>query len=308
MPSPKTKRAALAAFAAALVAAPATAQQDAKPAETKAVDAKAVKLDDPGLYANADLSYVLTSGNSRSSSLGFKGDLTRRWTRQSLSFAVGGIRASSTATSARYAVGAPGDFEVVIPDPEATAEHYYARGRYDYKLSDRFFLTGGVGWERNRFSGIDSRWIGDAGIGYVLLSSDRTDFRGMGGLTYTDEQYAAGPPDSDSFVGLRAGWDLRHQLLPTTTLLHTLILDEHLEETDDLRLDVSLGIQVAMSKKLALKANYRVLFDNHPALAEVRLVTPGGVDTGQSVLAPYGKTDQGFSVSLVLSITPPKKP
>jgi putative salt-induced outer membrane protein YdiY len=307
MPSLRTPLAAVAVLAT-LAAAPARAQQSATPTETKAVDAKSFKLDDPGIYANADLSYVLTSGNSRSNSLGFKGDLTRRWTRHSLSLAVGGIRASSTATDARYAVGDPGDFEVVIPDPQTTAEQYYARGRYDYKMTDRFFLTGGAGWERNRFSGIDSRWIADAGAGYILVSRERTDFRGMAGLTYTDEQYTAGPPDSDSFVGLRAGWDLRHALLPTTTLLHTLILDENLEETDDLRLDVSVGIQVAMSKALALKANYRLLYDNQPALAEVPLVTPGGVNTGIRVLAPYGKTDQGFSVSLVVSIAPPKKP
>ena len=251
---------------------------------------------------------MLTSGNSRSNSLGFKGDLTRRWTRQSISFAVGGIRARSTATDTRYAVGTAEDFEVLVPDPETTAALYYARGRYDYKLTDRFFVTGGAGWERNRFSGIDGRWLVDAGGGCVLVSSEKTDFRGTAGLTYTDERYTAGPPDSDSFVGLRAGWDLRHQLLPTTTLLHTLILDENLEATDDLRLDVVVGIQVAMSKKLALKANWRLLYDNQPALAEVRLHTPGGIDTGVNVLAPYGKTDQGFSVSLVLSITPPKKP
>lgn len=308
MPSLNTKLYPAAAILVAALAGPsALAQGNAVPTETKVVDEKAFKLDAPGLYANADLSYVLTSGNSRSNSLGFKGDLTRRFTRQSVSFAVGGIRAGSTATDARYAVGTPGDFEVLVPDPETTAEQYYARGRYDYKLTDRFFLTTGLGWERNRFSGIDGRWLVDAGAGYTLVANDKTDFRGMVGLTYTDEQYTAGPPDSASFVGLRAGWNLRHQLLPTTMLTHTLILDENLEETDDLRLDVSVGIQVAMSKKLALKANWRLLFDNQPALAEVPLYTPGGVNTGLNVLAPYGKTDQGFSVSLVFSIAPPKK-
>jgi putative salt-induced outer membrane protein YdiY len=306
MPSLKTTLPAVLALAA-LCSVPALAQQSATPADTKAVDAKQFKADDAGLYANADLSYVLTSGNSRSSSLGFKGDVTRRWTRHSLSFAGGGIRASSTATDARYAVGTPGDFEVRLPESETTAERYYARGRWDYKLSDRFFLTSSAGWERNRFSGIDGRWLVDAGAGYVFVANDRTDFRGMIGLTYTDEQYTAGPPDSASFVGLRGGWDLSHQLLPTTKFIHTLIVDENLQETDDLRMDVSVGIQVSMSKKLALKASWRLLYDNQPALAEVPLYSAGGANTGLKVLAPYGKTDQGFSVSLVLSVAPPKK-
>ena len=59
-----------AAFAAALVAlaAPSSrAQGNPAPSSAQAVDEKAFKLDAPGLYANADLSYVLTSGNSSSS-------------------------------------------------------------------------------------------------------------------------------------------------------------------------------------------------------------------------------------------------
>jgi putative salt-induced outer membrane protein YdiY len=297
-----------ATFVAALSAAPSFAQGDATPTSTSAVDTKAFKLDDPGLYANADLSYVLTSGNSSSSSLGFKGDLTRRWTRQSVSFAAGGIRASSTPSNARYAVGTPADFEVTLPDPAPTAERYFARGRYDRKVSDRFFVTGGAGWERNRFSGIDARWLAEVGVGYAFLVNDRTDFRAAAGVTFTDEQYTYGPPDSDSFAGLRAGWDLRHKLFPSTTLLHTLIVDESLKTTDDFRADVSLGLQVAMTSRLAIKAGWRLLFDNQPALAEVPLFTPGGVDTGTKVLAPYKKTDQGLSVSLVLAIAPAKKP
>ena len=54
--------------------------QSPVPSGAPAVEEKAFKSDAPGLYANADLSYVLTSGNSSSSSLGFKGDVTRRFT------------------------------------------------------------------------------------------------------------------------------------------------------------------------------------------------------------------------------------
>ena len=39
----------------------------------------------------------------------------------------------------------------------------------------------------------------------------------------------------------------------------------------------------------------------------VPLVGAGGVPTGLTVLAPYKELDQGFSVSLVFSFTPPKK-
>lgn len=62
-----------------------------------------------------------------------------------------------------------------------------------------------------------------------------------------------------------------------------------------------------MTKGLGLKVNWRLLWDNQPALSEVPLVTVGGVPTGLTVVAPYKELDQGFSVSLVFSIAPPKK-
>jgi putative salt-induced outer membrane protein YdiY len=302
-----TSRAALATatLATVLVALPARAQQVATPTEAKAVDDKAFRVDEPGTYANADLSYVLTSGNSSTSSLGFKGDLTHRWAKHSIGFAAGGLRASSSPDT-RYAVGTPGDFEVVIPESELTAEAYYGRGRYDYKLSDRLYYTLGGGWERNRFSGIENRWLVDTGLGYIFVNNERTSFRGALGITYTSESYTADDGRDGSFFGARGGWDFRQKLFSNTTFTHTLLADENLEDTDDLRLDANFGVHVAMSSRLGLKVNWRLLWDNQPALAEFPLYT-GGIDTGVKVLAPYKETDQGFSVSLVFSFAPPKK-
>ena len=298
---------AVAAFAAVLAAVPARAQQTATPTAAKVVDEKAFKADDPGLYANADLSYVLTSGNSSSSSLGFKGDITRRWGKHALGFATGGIRASSSSAGSRYAVGTPDDFEVRVPDAETTAESYYGRGRYDHKLSDRLFYTAGAGWERNRFSGLDNRWLVDTGVGYIFLNNERTSFRGAGAVTYTTEGYTVDDGRDGSFFGARAGWDFRQKLFENTTFTHTLIADENLEETDDLRVDAQFGLHVAMSSTLGLKVNWRLLWDNLPALSEVPLLGSGGAPTGLTVVAPYKELDQGFSVSLVFSFAPPKK-
>jgi putative salt-induced outer membrane protein YdiY len=295
---------AAAVLAALLAAATARAQQSATPTAAQAVDEKAFKADVPGLYANADLSYVLTAGNSSSSSLGFKGDLTRRWEKQSIGFAVGGIRASSSPADSRYAVGTPDDFEVVVPEAETTAESYYGRGRYDYKLSERLFYTAGGGWERNRFSGIDNRWVGDTGVGYIFRNDERTSFRGMAAITWTNEDYTVEDGRDGSFVGARLGWDFRQKLFENTTFTHTLVADENLEETDDLRVDAQFGLHVAMSGTLGLKVNWRLLWDNLPALSEIPLLGSGDPST---VLAPFKELDQGFSVSLVFSIAPPKK-
>jgi putative salt-induced outer membrane protein YdiY len=147
----------------------------------------------------------------------------------------------------------------------------------------------------------------DTGVGYVFLNSERTSFRAAAGLTYTDESYTVAGNQDGSFVGARVGWDFRQKLLATTTFTHSLIFDQSLEDGSDSRIDAQFGLHVAMNARLGLKVNWRILFDNQPALAQVPLVTPAGVPTGISVLAPYKKTDQGFSVSLVFSVAPPKK-
>ena len=48
---------------------------------------------------------------------------------------------------------------------EKTAEFYFARGRYDYDFTRRFYGFGGVDWLRNQFSGIDSRFLIAIGAG-----------------------------------------------------------------------------------------------------------------------------------------------
>ena len=298
---------AAAVLAVLLATGPAGAQQAAAPTEAKAVDEKAFKADEPGFYANADLSYVLTAGNSSSKTLGFKGDVTERWGRNAVSFAAGGIRASSTAPEGRYAVGTPDDFDIVVPEAQPTAASYYARGRYAYELSDRLFVTAGLGWERNRFSGVDHRWIGDTGVGYIFLNNDRTSFRSAAGITWTDEHDLVEDGRKNSFVGARLGWDFQQKLFASTTFTHTLVADENLEDTADFRMDAQFGLQVAMTSALGLKVNWRLLWDNQPALADVPLLAAGGVPTGLTVVAPYKELDQGFSVSLVVSIAPPKK-
>lgn len=285
---------------ASLVAAwPAVGQVPA-PGGTATVDANAFKADEPGTFATADLSYVMTSGNARAATLGFKGDLAQRWAKHALSFGAAGVQ-SSSSTGLNYAQGSPASFSVVRPDPEKTVEYYNLRGRYDYRLTQAFFYTLGANWERNLFSGVRSRLIGETGFGYVFVASEETDFRTRIGVTYTHNDPVIENPDVESdFVGVRLGWSLRQRLTPNTTLTHDLVADENLQNTDDFRADAGLGLNVAMSSTLALKANYRLLYSNLPALETIPLLDPTAAQIG-TVTTPLRKVDQGVSISLVLN-------
>ena len=249
----------------------------------------------------AEMSFVLTSGNSESSSLGVRNTLTRDFHSSTIRLDAGGIRVES-GTITRTAVGTgQADFTITEQtDRETTAENYFAELRFDHELSERTYVYSSGGWIRNRFSGIDNLWMGAAGFGVNLVSSDRSTFDVDLGATVANEDRIIGA--SETFGGLRLTWEYKRQVTETAEFLSHLVVDESLSDTDDLRAEFDNSIGVAISNVLALKTGLKILFDNQPALEEVDLFNaPGGPVIG-SVLTPLNEVDTQVTVSLVVSL------
>ena len=96
--------------------------------------------DEPGWSDSAELSYVVTDGNSNTTTLGFKNELRRRWTKALFTFKLEGINAENTNVT-REAIGPDSmNFSVVeTEETEKTAEQYFAELRYNRKITERFF-------------------------------------------------------------------------------------------------------------------------------------------------------------------------
>lgn len=214
-----------------------------------------------GWSDTAEFSFVATEGNSESTSLGFKNVLVREWDRSSLTFRAGGIRVESTGP--REAVNG-----VVRDGPsETTADNYYANGRYDRKITRRLFWFAGAGWDRNRPAGIENRYVVEAGVGNVWFDRDTLKFKTNYGITYTDQEDVVPTPGVDeTFLGARFAWSYLNKLTETTTYTNVFAVDENLDETSDWRADMTNGLAVAMSERLALKVGLQLLYDNEPAL------------------------------------------
>ena len=126
---------------------------------------------------NAEFAYVMTSGNSDSKTLGFKNTTTWKWERSLFELKLGGIRADST-TETFFAVGTEEEFSYGSRSvTEKTAENYFFDARYERKVTDHFFWYGGVGWERNRFAGIDNRYVAQAGVGNIWFAEEDHKFK-----------------------------------------------------------------------------------------------------------------------------------
>lgn len=250
-----------------------------------------------------DLSAVFARGNAESATFGVGATARRKWERDELKFEAGWIRIT-TGTIVRRAVGTEGDFTLDRDvNTETTAENIFARGRYDRKLSDRWFGYTAGDWTRNTFAGIDSRFVAVLGAGTQWVDTDRTDFSTDYALTWTFQDDVIENPDlATSFGGLRFGYDLRRDLTQTTEFTSRLVFDQNLDETDDRRVEWGNALTVDINDVIALKPSLLLQWRNLPSLGEVPLFTPGGVDTGNTVFAPLQKLDTTFTLALVLSL------
>jgi len=248
---------------------------------------------DTGWKNVAELTLVLTGGNATSRTFGFKNTADYRWANASFQLSAGGVRAEA-GTVTRTATGTPDNFTVTeTTDTRTTAESYFLRSRLDRKISEAAFLFGGAGWDRNTFAGVENRYTAVAGAGRTWLEEEARRFKTDLGVTYTVQDDVVENPDVDnSFMGLRASYDYFRTLSETTDYASTLVADQNLQDTENLRLNWTNSLSVAMSARLALKTSYQILFDNRPALVSVAL----GDGT---VLTPLGKVDSVFSVAIV---------
>jgi len=260
------------------------------------------KPEDKGWQDTAEFSYVVTGGNSQTQTLGFKNKLWREWERSGFELKASGVRAEST-TITRAAFGTQNNFRVEKEeDTSLTAEAYTLNGRYDRKITETFFWFGQGGWERNRFAGLDNRYTAVAGVGNIWADTDRLKFRTDYSLTYTRQDDLVEDPNvSSTFLGARFSWDYMHKFGENTTYTNEFIVDENLDDTSDVRLDMTNGVAVAMSTHLALKVSLQLVYDNVPSLVEVDLFDTNGTPTGTKVLAELDELDSIFTSSLVIN-------
>jgi len=253
-----------------------------------------------GWYFEADLAGVWAAGNSESQTLGLGGKLRRLWTKPELVF-TGGVTKTHSSEIIYTATGTTSDFTVQeTKESRTTAEIYFVRGVYEYNFSPKFFTFGGADWLRNRFAGIDSRFLIAAGAGNTWSKTDNVTFKTYYSVTYTfEEDVVDNPFVKSDFPGARFGYDLKYKLSQSTDFESNLVADFNLDNTDDIRLDWYNALPVAISSKLLLQPSLRLLWRNEPALTNVPLE-----GTDETVPAQLKDLDSIFTLAIVLKLGP----
>jgi putative salt-induced outer membrane protein YdiY len=249
--------------------------------------------------AAAEVSYVVTGGNTATSALSLGTTLSRKWTNDTLVFKSFILKSNSTTTT-RTARGTEDDFTILEESiTRKVAENYLMAGQYDRRISKKLLGQVGLSWDRNRFAGVDDRVIATTGLGYAWIEKERTQIKTSAGVTYTVRQYVG--EDWSSFAGFRFSLNGEQKVLDNSKLLTQFIFDENLQEMKDWRFDWVNSVTASISKSLALKLSLRMLYANVPALQLLPLFDDVGAPTGLTVPYPLKKLDTFLTTSIVIN-------
>jgi putative salt-induced outer membrane protein len=187
-------------------------------------------------------SYLATSGNSDSQTLG----LATTWARQPTPW---GVELQATAARAET-------------EGEKTAERLYGAVRGKRALGERLELFTGLSYERDPFAGFDSRALAEVGGIWKLWRGPVHLLDFDLGVTWTREEPTSGA--SFDYPGALAGAAYTWVISPTSSFRERLVFLPNLEDSDDWRLRAETALDAALASAWALRLGFLATRDNRP--------------------------------------------
>lgn len=190
----------------------------------------------------AELSYVQTSGNSKTSTISGKNLFSYDWRKAALELTAGGLGTSSGDT--------------------VTAEQYNAAEKVSFKFPGRNYAFQKNSWEKNRFAGIKDRYDLGLGLGRLLVDRSYDQFYMEAGGGYIFEDRLAS--ENKSFGTYRGYVKYTRILSPTANASQDLEYLGNLEDAKGYRMNAETALITSISTHFSLKAAYQWKYVNAP--------------------------------------------
>jgi putative salt-induced outer membrane protein len=209
-----------------------------------ALAAPAVAQDtpEPAWKGALGLSYVATSGNSDTTTLGLDFGLTRKPEPWGLELKAMYLRADQNGAT--------------------TAERYGLSLKGKRALGERFEVFVGAGGDKDRFAGYDLRAVVAGGGTYKALTGPKQLLSFDAGLTWTREELVEAP--TNDYLGALLGLNYAWQISATSKLTEALVWYPNFDVSSDWRVVSETVLQAAVSSALALRLGYLVRYDHLP--------------------------------------------
>ena len=187
-------------------------------------------------------SYVGTSGNSDTSSLGANFQAHRRWPLWQVEALASVVRNST------------GDV--------TTAEQYIGAFRVKRKLTERISATSGLRLERDFLQGIDLRSLLDGGLSYILIRQDHWRLDGLTTAAWNHEERTTGMTLDEAQGLLEALSKYTFSASADTTQRFSFY--PNFTNSSAYRTEAEITAQAAMNRRLALKLGFLWRYSHVP--------------------------------------------
>jgi putative salt-induced outer membrane protein YdiY len=187
-------------------------------------------------------SFVGTSGNSDTSSVGADFGLHRRWPVWQIESTASAVRASNNDVR--------------------SAERYLGAFRGQRSLTSLLSLSAGIKLERDKFSGMNFRSISDVGLGWALVRRPLWTLDGITAIALKHENPTIGLETNDPIGVLQLLSRIPLGANGATTQRFTFYPD--FKHSEAHRSEIQLTAQAAMNTHFTLKLDYLVRQSNDP--------------------------------------------
>lgn len=214
-----------------MAAVPLTAQEPPAPAPP------------PPLWSGqGELSFVATSGNTDTQTLGIGAEVVYQPLPWSVAFKAAFVRNESEGEEKANSLA------LMLRGARTFTPRFEAFARGDYL--------------KNRFAGIESRVSGEGGVAYAVFPNPPHKLKAEAALGYTTEQRVAAA-DRD-FPSARVGLFYEWQISRTAVYSEELSFIEDLEDTENWRIVNAGALTADVTKVVALKLSFAILYSNEP--------------------------------------------
>ena len=143
-----------------------------------------------------------------------------------------------------------------------TTESYDVGTRGQYPFTKRIGIYALIGFQRDPFAGLASRWFGGPGVAVGLVQTAHDTLGVESGLTSTRERSTKDV--SQSFGAARSAASFKHLFAAKSSLSESVEWMANLKTSDDQRVNSETALTAPLSRQVGLRVSYLIRFDNQP--------------------------------------------
>jgi putative salt-induced outer membrane protein YdiY len=183
----------------------------------------------------------------------------------------GGLSAKRSTLDDRLSIFAAANY--AVEDGDRTADEILGGARYEYDLSDRWFVYTGINLEYDQFEDLDLRVQFTAGFGYFIIKQEKQTLKARGGAGFQHESFGNGTNTDQGIAELGVEYDV--DINDYLHFSHRTTYFPSFEEIGDYRIVMENAVELPISKEdgWKLRAGIRNEFDDQPVAGIDRLDT-----------------------------------